>query len=160
MGMELDMVQEHEGRHKHHHHRHRLRYTDGLTEQLPAEEIEAVGAETLDPEATKAVPQEVKPGDFAVKLAELLQISEPHMSDIERGKTSGNILLIKNLATILEVSADWLLLVDNDKASSHTLAEFAELISDSTQNECEEMYKIMRQVKAAFKAVSLEASEN
>ena len=94
------------------------------------------------------------------KLAELLQISEPHMSDIERGKTSGNILLIKKLATILEVSADWLLLVDNDKASSHTLAEFAELISDSTQNECEEMYKIMRQVKAAFKAVSLEASEN
>ena len=72
MGMELDVVQKHECRHKHHHHGHRLGYADGLTEQLPAEEIEAVGAETLDPKAAETVPQELEPRHFTVKLTILL----------------------------------------------------------------------------------------
>lgn len=94
------------------------------------------------------------------KLAEMLQISEPHMSDIERGKTSGNMLLIKKLANILGVSADWLLLVDNERAIAQTSLEIAELVAGCTQTECDEIFKIMKQVKSAFDAVSMDNKDN
>ena len=87
------------------------------------------------------------------KLSELLQISEPHMSDIERGKSGGNMLLIKKLATALDVSADWLLLIDTEHAAIQTATEISELIDGCTQAECDELFKIMQQVKRSLRAI-------
>ena len=87
------------------------------------------------------------------RLSELLQISETYMSDIERGKSCANMLLIKKIAVVLEVSSDWLLLIDNDKTSTQTSAEISELIEGCTQAECEEIFKIMRQVKRSLLAI-------
>ena len=68
MRVQHQIPQEHEQAHQHHDDAERLRHTDGLAEQLPIEKIQAVGAQTLHPEATNAVPEEVKPGIFAVEL--------------------------------------------------------------------------------------------
>ena len=71
------------------------------------------------------------------KLAELLQISETHMSDIERGKSCGSMLIIRKLATILEVSADWLLLIDNENSSRQSDDELSSLLKEFTSTELE-----------------------
>lgn len=94
------------------------------------------------------------------RLSELLQISETHLSEIERGKTCGNMLLIKKMATILEVSADWLLLIDNENALLQSNDELSQLLSEFSPAQLEHTFKIVKQLKISFDALSNNANEN
>ena len=56
------------------HHAQQLADPDGLSEQLPAEELEGVGAHPLDPGPAQAVPDKVEAGVLTVERAGLLLI--------------------------------------------------------------------------------------
>ena len=49
-------------------------------------------------------------------LAELLKVSVAHVSDIERGKTSCSLSILKGISEVLNISADWLLMIDSESA--------------------------------------------
>ncbi len=94
------------------------------------------------------------------RLSELLQISETHMSEIERGKSCANMLLIKKLATVLEVSADWLLLIDNESAQQQSTDELSQLLSEFSPAQLEQTFKIVKQLKVSFDALDPSANDN
>ena len=70
-------------------------------------------------------------------LAELLKVSSAHVSDIERGKTNCSVTIIKRIAEVLRVSADWLLLLDTEAAHSQASVELQELLVNFSPIECE-----------------------
>ena len=108
-------------------------------------ELKGIGARIRRARERKGLSQ--------AELAEKLQLSDPYMSKIELGKTRFNILHLKNMSAVLGVSADWLLFSDNDNASTEISKEIIELLDGCSQVECEEIFKIMRQLKTAFYAV-------
>ena len=65
--LDADVIEQHKGCHRHHHNTQRLRHPDSLSEQLPVEEVQAVGPQALDPAAAQAVPQEIEPGVLPVE---------------------------------------------------------------------------------------------
>ena len=68
MGPYLEIPNQHKYAHQHHHGAESLGHPYGLAEKLPVEQVQAVRAQALHPEAAQAVPQEVKPGVLPVKL--------------------------------------------------------------------------------------------
>ncbi|MBE6968188.1 MAG: helix-turn-helix transcriptional regulator [Ruminococcaceae bacterium] len=87
-------------------------------------------------------------------LAELLQISETHMSKVEHGKSCGSMLLIKKIAVILDVSADWLLLTDDRTTDQKSSDELLQLLDEFTPSQKEQVFKILKQLKSSFDALS------
>ena len=65
--MELDVVKQHRQSGDHQHQAQHLGHPDGLAGDGPVEQIQAVGAQALDPEAAHAVPQEVEAGVLTVE---------------------------------------------------------------------------------------------
>lgn len=66
------------------------------------------------------------------KLAELVDISVPHMSNIETGKTRLSLAILTNLVEVLDVTADMLLfgrVGEKDKMHSLVLKEVDELLA-------------------------------
>lgn len=70
------------------------------------------------------------------KLAELLNISVPHMSNIENGKTKFSMPVFINLINILDVTADMLLfeqITSKGKVHGMVLKEVNEVLMDCTE---------------------------
>ena len=77
-----------------------------------------------------------KRGMSQADLAAKANISVPHMSSIELGKTQMMLPMFVRLLEALDVSADYLY-----------QSEFAELLSDCTPQEMEAILQIVKQLK-------------
>ena len=84
------------------------------------------------------------------ELAEKLNISLSHMSDIERGVSNFGVDILMRITEVLQVSADELLRTDVPAATAVYAAEISEIISGCTQPEKEAMMTTLRSMKAAF----------
>lgn len=80
-------------------------------------------------------------------LAELLDVSPVHMSDIERGQTNCSITIFRNLSCVLNVSADWLLMLDTDAAYVESANELKGILDGCSQKEIEVILTTIRQLK-------------
>ena len=86
------------------------------------------------------------------QLAEAVQISISHMSDIENGKTRISLDIFYRLAMALEVSADWLLETNSPDTPAILDSEFADLLTDCTPSEKRLFLKVARDVKEYLRA--------
>ena len=93
-------------------------------------------------------------------LAELLDVSPVHMSDIERGQTNCGITILRNLSEVLEVSADWLLLLDSDKARAESDDELKGVLDGCTQKEIEVILATVKQLKTTLLMLRQNDSED
>lgn len=84
------------------------------------------------------------------ELAELLNISPTHMSDIENGKTNIGLDIFMRITEILQVSADWLLQTDTPAVNVLLLREASSLLSDCSSDEMQALLKIMKEIKSVL----------
>ena len=84
--------------------------------------------------------------DLAVEAS----VSQPLISNIERGKTGMQLETFVKVAEALQVSADYLLRPDVPEVKAIYQGEFAELLEDCSASEMETILKIVREVKASM----------
>lgn len=85
-------------------------------------------------------------------LAERLQISTSHMSDIENGKKNIGLDIFMRLTEALQVSADWLLRTDIPSVSNIQNSEVVEILSDCSADEVQFLIKMMKEMKAGLRS--------
>ena len=88
-----------------------------------------------------------KKGLSQAALAEMIQISVPHMSDIENGKKNIGIEIFIKLTEALQVSADWILQTNVPSVAKNQEKELSFLLSDCTSEEAQELIKILTDIK-------------
>jgi len=84
-------------------------------------------------------------------LAEKLDISLSHMSDIENGKSNFCIDIFMRLTEVLQISADKLLRTSVPEVNALYNAEISTILSDCTSTEADSLVVIMREVKRALR---------
>lgn len=84
--------------------------------------------------------------DLAVKA----NISLPHISNIEQGKTGMKLESFIRIIEALQVSADSLLRPDVPEVKSLYQSEFDELLADCSPKELDSIMKIVRELKATI----------
>ncbi len=84
-------------------------------------------------------------------LAETLNISPSHYSDIEMGKTNFGIDIFMRITEVLQVSADELLRTDVPSVNAVYSAEIEEIFRDCSNAEKEAMLKTLQNMKNVFK---------
>ena len=72
MASEFQLIDQQHRRHDTQHHAQQLGYTDRHTQQRPVEQIQAVGAQSLNPGAAKAIPEQIELKILPIKFAVLL----------------------------------------------------------------------------------------
>ena len=83
-------------------------------------------------------------------LAEKLNISMSHMSDIENGRTNFSIEVFMRITEALQVSADALLRTDVPEVAAVYATELRDLMEDCTPDEKEAMLQTLRNMKKVF----------
>ena len=83
-------------------------------------------------------------------LAEIINVSISHMSDIETGRTNFGVDIFMRITEALQVSADVLLRTDVPEVDVLYAAEFQELMEDCSSSEKEAMLRTLRNMKAVF----------
>ena len=83
-------------------------------------------------------------------LAEKLNISMSHMSDIENGRTNFSIEVFIRITEALQVSADALLRTNVPEVGAVYAAEVQELMEDCSSDEKEAMLQTLRNMKKVF----------
>ena len=83
-------------------------------------------------------------------LAEKLNISMSHMSDIENGRTNFSIEVFMRITEALQVSADALLRTDVPEVAAVYASEPRDLMEDCTPDEQEAMLQTLRNMKKVF----------
>ena len=83
-------------------------------------------------------------------LAEKLDISVSHMSDIETGRTNFGIDIFMRITEILQVSADSLLRTNVPEVDAVYSAELKGLMEGCSSSEKEAMLKTLRSMKTVF----------
>lgn len=86
-------------------------------------------------------------------LADLIQISISHMSDIENGKKKIGIDIFMKITEALDVSADWLLRTNTSNVKSIQNHEALDVLTDCTTQETEVILKLMKEIKSALRSV-------
>lgn len=84
------------------------------------------------------------------ELADIIQISPSHMSDIENGKKTLKIDLFMKITEALQVSADWLLRTNIPEVNSIYEHEISDLLKDCTTEEKEAYLDILKKLKGTF----------
>lgn len=84
------------------------------------------------------------------ELADLVQISTSHMSDIENGKTTIGIDIFMRITECLQVSADWLLQTNIPSVSNIQSREFNEILSGCSSAEKQAILEVASKMKKAF----------
>ena len=80
-------------------------------------------------------------------LSVMAQISLPHISDIELGKTKMQLATFTKIAEALQVSTDMLLRPDIPEVNSMYQSEFKELLEGCTPDEIDAIFRIVKEVK-------------
>lgn len=93
-----------------------------------------------------------KQGLSQAELAEKIDISVTHMSDIENGKKNASIEIFMRLTEALQVSADWLLQTNIPTVASIQSDEISRLLSGCTSEEAQALIKILHEIKRAMRS--------
>lgn len=83
-------------------------------------------------------------------LADKANISLPHISEIENGKSTLLLPTFIRIVEALQVSADVLLRSDIPEVNNLYKSEFAELLEDCTPAEIDSILKIVKEVKRSM----------
>ena len=83
-------------------------------------------------------------------LAEKLNISLSHMSDIENGRTNFSIEIFMRLTEALQISADALLRTNVPEVDVVYASEIRELMEDCSSDEKDAMVQTLRNMKTVF----------
>lgn len=89
----------------------------------------------------------IKNGMSQADLAVKANISLPHISDIERGKSNMMLTSFIRIAEALQVSADSLLRPNVPGVTSLYESEFSEILNDCTPSQMDSILKIVRELK-------------
>ena len=108
-----------------------------------SENIKDVGARIREARKSKRLSQN--------ELAEMINISPSHMSDIENGKKTIKLDILMRLTEALQVSADWLLRTDIPSVTSIHAQELAALLSDCSPSESQSLIKMLKEMKTAIR---------
>lgn len=84
------------------------------------------------------------------KLAEMVQISTSHMSDIENGKKIPKLDLFIKITEALQVSSDWLIRSNVPEVNNIYVEELSDLLRDCSQAEKEAYLEILKKLKGTF----------
>lgn len=85
------------------------------------------------------------------QLAELVQISPQHMSDIENGKKACSIDIFIKIIEALDVSADYLLRTNAKGAAKFYAGEMEDILKDCTEEEKGAYLEIIKKIQDTFK---------
>lgn len=91
-----------------------------------------------------------KHGLSQAELAELLKVSTTHISEIERGRTNCGLVIFKGIAEALNVSANWLLLIDSPDSKSCSKDEITKLLEGCTPTEYEIIFENAKHLKKSL----------
>lgn len=94
-----------------------------------------------------------------VQLAEKLNISVSHMSDIETGSTNFSIEIFMRITEVLQVSADHLLRTDIPQVAAINNREVDSILKGCTPDEIDSLLKMLREMKDALKNAKKSAEE-
>lgn len=83
-------------------------------------------------------------------LAEILSVSVPHISDIERGRTNCSITIFAAIDEKLNVSADWLLNVNTPPSKYYRQCDLTSLLEDCTAVEADIILNTVSSLKSAL----------
>ena len=84
------------------------------------------------------------------ELAEKLNISVSHMSDIETGRSNFGVDIFMRITEVLQVSADALLRTNVPAGNAVYSAEFEELMKGCSYSEKETMLRVLHIIKDGF----------
>ena len=105
-------------------------------------ESQLVGSRSRDARINRRMSQ----ADLAAKA----NISLPHVSNIEKGKTSMKLETFIRIIEALQVSADSLRRPDVPEVRSLYQSEFDELLADCSPKELDSILKIVRELKSTM----------
>ena len=108
-------------------------------EGMPMEELKKVGERIRQARKEKHLSQ--------AELAEKVQISASHMSDLENGKTNISLEIFMRITEALQVSADWLLQTNIPEVSKIQMAELESLLSDCSSSELQSLLRMLKEMK-------------
>lgn len=92
----------------------------------------------------------IERGMSQADLAATANISLPHISDIEHGKTRMMLASFVRIIEALQVSADSILRPDVPEVRNLYQHEFSEILSDCTPKEIDSIFKIVRELKTTM----------
>lgn len=81
------------------------------------------------------------------QLAEALNISPSHMSNIEMGKHAMNVATLYQICDLLDVSADWIVRSDTNEGRAYTADELRQIIDDCSPAEAEALLSVFQFAK-------------
>lgn len=94
------------------------------------------------------------------RLAEILNVSPPYISNIEKGKQAMSITVLIGISNALNVSADWLLRNQTKEAGVITMQEVIDVLEDCSPMEKETILKLAFDVKTALRRMNPPNSQN
>lgn len=92
----------------------------------------------------------VQQGMSQADLSFKSQISLPHISDIELGKTQMKLATFIKIAEALQTSTDWLLRPNIPHVNVVYQTEFQEILGDCSPGEIDSILKIVQEVKSSM----------
>jgi len=92
----------------------------------------------------------VKKGMSQAELAAKANISLPHISDLELGKSRMMLASFVRITEALQVSADSLLRPDIPEVKNLYQSEFADILDDCTPAEIDSILKIVKELKTTM----------
>lgn len=92
----------------------------------------------------------IERGMSQADLAAKANISLPHISDIEHGKTRMMLASFVRIIEALQVSADSILRPDVPEVRNLYQHEFSEILADCTPKEIDSIFKIVRELKTTM----------
>lgn len=107
--------------------------------------LKAIGAQVRKARLAKGMSQ--------VQLAEALNISPPHVSNIETGKNAMNVTTLYQLCELLAVSADWIVRNNTPNGRKYTPEEFEHIFTDFTPAESAALLNILQYAKLQIRDV-------
>ena len=87
-----------------------------------------------------------------MQFAELINVSTPSLSDIEKGKTNLYLEIFTRIMEALQVSADWLIIADTPQTMEYSSAELNQLLSDCSLSESKAILKMAENLKEILRS--------
>ena len=111
--------------------------------QLDKNKFKDIGSRIREVRKSKHLSQD--------KLAEKINISPSHMSDIENGKKNISLDVFMRITEALQVSSDWLLRTNIPPVANLQSGEIGEILSDCSASETQALIKMLRNMKATLR---------
>lgn len=115
------------------------------------ENYKAIGVRIRETRVKKKLSQQ--------ELAAAANVSLPHISEIELGKSLMRLSTFIRIAEALQVSTDFLIRPDIPEVNAIYQAEFQEIIADCSPAEIDSIFRIIREVKNTVRAQKDKYSE-